>query len=253
MEEKIVQRQEFLNRLIKLREKQPIKVVTGVRRCGKSTLLSLYIDYLKASGVRDEQIVSLNLENPKYEHLLHHKALYTYLQKRLCKNGFTYIFIDEVQQCEKFEKAIDGLFIQKNVDLYITGSNAYMLSGELATLLSGRYVTIDMLPLSFAEYVEFTATVQENIKSVFNDYLKNGAFPYVASLKNDEIVIKDYLDGIYNSILIKDVVKREHINDISVLESIVKFLAGNVGSPVSAKKIRDTINSAGRKISVNTV
>jgi predicted AAA+ superfamily ATPase len=253
IEEKTVQRKGYLKRLIQWREKQPIKVVTGVRRCGKSTLLSLYIDYLKETGVRDEQIISINLEDVEYEGLLHYRALYDFLKTRLCKDQFTYIFIDEVHRCAEFEKAVDGLFIQKNVDLYITGSNAYMLSGELATLLSGRYVEIDMLPLSFAEYVTFTGADQDHLKQAFNDYLQSGSFPYVATLERDNGVIKTYIDGIYNTILIKDVVQREHINDISVLEDIIRFLCGNIGSPVSAKKISDTLNSAGRKISVNTV
>jgi predicted AAA+ superfamily ATPase len=146
----MVQRKGYLARLEAWREKQVIKVVIGVRRCGKSTLLSQYIDWLRASGIGDEQIVSINLEDPEFEFLLNHEALYTYIQKRLLKKKYTYVFIDEVQQCAGFEKAIDGLFIKKYVDLYITGSNAYMLSGELATLLSGRYVEINMLPLSFA-------------------------------------------------------------------------------------------------------
>ena len=248
----MIKRKEYLNWLIRWREQQLIKVITGVRRCGKSTLFSLYIDYLKETGVSEEQIISINLEDVDYEHLLTYKALHTYVKDRLCKDKYTYVFIDEVQQCPGFEKAVDSLFIKKNVDVYITGSNAHMLSGELATLLSGRYVEIRMLPLSFAEYLDFEGA-EDHIKAKFNDYLHFGSFPYVAMLKKDKTVIRNYIDGIYNTILIKDVAKREGISDISVLESIVKFLSGSIGSPISTKKISDTINSSGRKISVNTV
>jgi len=251
----MVQRKEYLARLEAWREKQVIKVVTGVRRCGKSTLLSQYIDRLRASGISDEQIVSLNLEDPEFEFLLNHEALYAYIQKFLLKRKYTYVFIDEVQQCIGFEKAIDGLFIKKNVDLYITGSNAYMLSGELATLLSGRYVEINMLPLSFAEYIAFSGTNGKkkvpDYRTALNNYLRFGSFPYAAAL--DAGMVKTYIDGIYNSILIKDVARRTGSTDISLLENIIKFLSHSVGSPISAKKISDTINSSGRKISVNTV
>jgi len=247
----MVQRKEYLDKLIEWREKQIIKVITGVRRCGKSTLFSLYIDYLKETGVSDDQIISVNLEDIEYENLLDYKSLYDYIKTRLVKGQYTYVFIDEVQQCKAFEKAVDSLFIRENIDVYVTGSNANMLSGELATLLSGRYVQISMLPLSFSEYLEFTKG--KDVKSSFNDYLKFGSFPYVAGLKKSDTVVRTYIDGIYNTILIKDVATREGITDISVLESIVKFLCSNVGSPVSTKKISDTINSNGRKISVNTV
>ena len=277
----MIKRKEYLDRLIRWREKQLIKVVTGVRRCGKSTLFSLYIEQLRKTGVTDEQIISINLEDVDNERLLDYKALHSYVKDRLCKDKYTYVFIDEVQQCPQFEKAVDSLFIKRNVDVYITGSNAHMLSGELATLLSGRYVEIRMLPLSFSEYLLFIGTAGHcdnsdfgnhlqnhsfsfvdnpdvsfdfrEMKSHFNDYLRFGSFPYVAMLHNDNNVVRDYIDGIYNTILVKDVAKREGINDVSLLESIVKFLCGSVGSPISTKKISDTINSSGRKISVNTV
>lgn len=248
----MIKRTEYLNRLINWREKQLIKVITGVRRCGKSTLFSLYIDYLKETGVTGDQIISINLEDMDFGHLSDYKALHAYVKDRLCKDKYTYVFIDEAQQCPGFEKAVDSLFIKKNVDMYITGSNAHMLSGELATLLSGRYVEIRMFPLSFAEYLEFTGD-NGNIRTGFNKYLKNGSFPYVAALQKDNTVFRDYIEGIYNTILVKDVATREGITDISVLKSIVKFLSGSIGSPISTKKISDTINSSGRRISVNTV
>lgn len=247
----IVQRKEYLDTLKRWREKQIIKVVTGVRRCGKSTLFSLYINYLIDTGVSKNQIIYVNLEEIEHENLLDYKALYDYIKERLVKGKCTYIFIDEVQQCKFFEKAVDSLYIKENVDLYITGSNAVMLSGELATLLSGRYIEISMLPLSFTEYLDFSK--EKDIRTAFNDYLRYGSFPYVAGLEKKDTTIRTYLEGIYNTILIKDVATREGITDISVLESIIKFLSSNIGSPVSAKKVSDTINSSGRKISVNTV
>lgn len=249
------QRKEYLDRLISWRERQLIKVITGVRRCGKSTLFSLYIDHLRQTGVGGEQIISINLEDVDNEHLLDYRALHAYVKDRLRNDKYTYVFIDEVQQCPQFERAVDSLFIKKNVDVYITGSNAHMLSGELATLLSGRYVEIRMLPLSFAEYLEFIGAQGHgsDLRADFNHYLRFGSFPYVAALGRDISLIRGYIDGIYSTILVKDVARREGISDIAVLESIAKFLCGNIGSPVSAKKISDTINSSGRRISVNTV
>lgn len=252
----MVRRKGYLERLAGWREKKVIKVVSGVRRCGKSTLLLQYIDRLRASGVGAEQIISINLEDPAYGVLLKPQTLYAYIQKRLCKNNYTYVFIDEVQQCAGFERAIDGLFLKKHIDLYITGSNAGLLSGELATLLSGRYVEINMLPLSFAEYLTFTGVDLKkggDRTAALNNYLRFGSFPYAAILGADSRMIKTYIDGIYNTVLIKDVAQRIATADISLLENIVKFLSHSVGSPMSAKKISDTINSTGRKISVNTV
>ena len=247
----MVQRKRYLEALAAWREKQLIKVITGVRRCGKSTLLLQFIDLLKASGIADEQIIYINLEDPEFGSLFDHNSLFSFIQKRLNKKKYNYVFIDEVQQCSNFEKAINGLFLKKNVDLYITGSNAYMLSGELATLLSGRYVEINILPLSFSEYYSFS--MDKDKRTVFDNYLHFGSFPYTAVLGADRALVKPYIDGIYNTILIKDVAKRTGSADINLLESIIKFLSHSVGSPISAKKISDTINSSGRRISVNTV
>lgn len=246
-------RKEYLQQLIAWREKHLIKVITGVRRCGKSTLFSLYIKYLKKHGVQDRQIISINLENIEYEHLLDYHALYRHIKELLQVDVYTYVFIDEIQQCKGFEKAVDSLFNKDNVDLYITGSNAYMLSGELATLLSGRYVEIQMLPLSFREYLDFTHADMYNLTSSFNRYLKHGSFPYVPMLEQQDPVIRTYIEGIYTTILIKDVAQRKAITDVALLERIIKFLGSSIGSPISAKKICDTIISSGRKVSVNTV
>lgn len=249
----MIPRKEYLKKLINQREKKVIKVVTGVRRCGKSTLFKLYQNYLKDTGVEEYQIISLNLEDIEFEELLDYKKLYAYIKERLCTDKYTYIFIDEVQSCDNFEKVVDSLFIKDNVDVYITGSNAYMLSGELATLLSGRYIKIDMLPLSFKEYTQANIDKQKSKKELFNNYLRFGSFPYIATSYKNTNDIPSYLEGIYSSILIKDVAKREGISDIVLLESIVKTVAASIGSPISIKKISDTIISSGRKISVSTV
>ena len=249
----MIQRKEYLENLIALRDKQVIKVITGVRRCGNSTLFELYIEHLKKTGVGKEQIISVNLEDLAHSDLLDYIALYNYITSKLVPDKNNYIFIDEVQKCEGFEKAVDSLFIKKNCDVYITGSNAYLLSGELSTLLSGRYVQIDMLPFSFKEYYEATKSSGKSKKEIFDSYLRYGSFPYVAYLEDDDKIINQYIEGIYNTILLKDVATREKINDVSVLENILKTIASSIGSPISAKKISDTIISSGRKISINTV
>ena len=249
----MIQREEYLNNLISLCNKQVIKVVTGVRRCGKSTLFELFIEHLKQSSVEDSQIISVNLEDLENADLLDYNALYKHITSKLIQDKMNYIFIDEVQKCSGFEKVVDSLFIKKNCDVYITGSNAYLLSGELATLLSGRYIQIDMLPFSFKEYYEAAKSTGKSKRELFDRYLKFGSFPYVAYLENNEKIINQYIEGIYNTILIKDVATREKINDITVLENILKTVASSIGSPISTKKISDTLISAGRKISPNTV
>jgi len=248
---KLVARNEYLEQLKMWCEKEMIKVVTGVRRCGKSTLFELYIDYLKSTGITDEQIVFVNLEDEDNSELLNHTKLHEYVKSRLCNDKWTYVFIDEVQNCAEYERAISSLYLRKNVDIYITGSNAYMLSGELATKLTGRYIEIDMLPLSFSEYSKAVAVAGERKR--FLQYMNMGAFPYAATLTDNSIAHAQYLQGVYNTVLIKDVVTRYRINDVSVVEAIVKFLCSNVGSPVSAKRIADTMKSSGRPIAVNTV
>ena len=249
--EKMIYRGSYLKELLYWRDKQVIKVITGIRRCGKSTMFSLFIDELLKDGVEKEQIIRINLEDMAYEELLEYHKLYSYVKERLQSGKKTYIFLDEIQNCQEFERAVDSLFIQPDTDIYITGSNAFMLSGELATLLSGRYVTISMQPLSFAEFY----SVCENMakEQAFQEYMKNGGFPYITRLNGNEESVRQYLEGIYNTILVKDVANREKISDLTILESIVRTLASNIGSPISTKKIADTLISNGRKISVNTV
>ncbi len=241
----------YLNKLISWKNKDVIKVVSGVRRCGKSTLFALYIDYLQKNEKDGINIISINLEDLAYEHL--HKAteLNNYILSQMVQEKMNYIFLDEVQNCEEFERVVDSLYIKKNTDVYITGSNAYMLSGELATLLSGRYIQINMLPFSYKEYL--SAIDGERGNHSFYEYLRLGSFPYISQIKHDESMVQEYLGGIYSTILIKDIAQREGINDIPLLESIIKTLASSIGSPISANKIANTLISQGRKISVNTI
>jgi hypothetical protein len=239
----MVLRKQYLDRLIRLRDKKIIKVVTGVRRCGKSTLLKQFEQYLLENGVVKDQIISINFEDISFDYLLEYHALYQYITERLLAERKTYIFLDEIQAVSDFQKAVDSLFLKDNVDIYITGSNAHMLSGELATLLSGRYVEVPMLPLSFSEYAEL---VGGDVRSAWKKYFTTGGFPYASQIEDEEIR-RDYLDGIYHTVLLKDVAARRRINDIELLESIVKFLFDNVGNMVSSKKIADSLTSFGRK------
>ncbi len=256
----MVERKEYLNQLIQWKDEQVIKVVTGIRRCGKSTLLLQYQAWLKANGVSEDQIVSINFEELEYEELLDYKKLYSYLKTRLCKEKITYLFIDEIQKVPSFEKVVDSLYVKPNVDIYITGSNAYMLSGDLATLLTGRYVEVKMLPLSFKEFLEITGMEQDRGLS---EYMRDGGLPYIAVMERTREKIETYLEGIYNTVIIKDIEDRQarkekdpakrKITDILLLKTIAKYLASVAGNPVSIRSITDYLTSNGRKISPNTV
>lgn len=257
----MIERTNYLQKLIAWKDEQIIKVVTGIRRCGKSTLLDIYKGYLKENGIGDEQIISVNFEDLENERLQDYRVLYAYLTERLCKGKTTYIFLDEIQKVEGFEKVVDSLYIKENVDVYITGSNSWLLSGELATLLSGRYVEINMLPFSFAEFCQSRGGGDED--RLFAEYMSDGAFPYIATMDRTKEKTDMYLEGIYNTVIVKDVEERQRrkekdpnkrkVTDIALLKNISKFLANSVGSPVSVKKIADYITSSGRKVSQNTV
>lgn len=246
----MINRDEYLNKLIKFKDKDLIKVVTGIRRCGKSTLFDIYIDYLLKNGVKEDRIIRLNLEDPIYFELNSYLKLYNYVKEKINSNDMYYVFIDEVQNIPEFQKAVDGLYIQKNIDLYITGSNAYLLSGELATLLSGRYVQIKMLPLSFKEYS--LALPNLSLERLYKKYISIGSFPYTLKLE-DEDDVDMYLKGIYDSIILKDVMARKKFQDTQMLQSIMNFMLDNIGNIYSTNKIADTMTSNGRKISVHTV
>lgn len=247
-----IQRKEYLKKLIAFRDKQLIKAVTGVRRCGKSTLLKMYQEWLREQGVEASRIISINFEDIDYEELTDYRKLYDYLKEHLNPERMTYIFLDEIQNVADFPKVVDSLYIKNNVDIYMTGSNAYMLSSEIATLISGRYVQIEMLPFSFKEYMESTGSMNDRgVK--YTEYLENSSFPQTLELKGQPDEIRDYLEGLYNTIVVKDIVNRKKITDTMMLKSLLRFVFDNIGNPLSSKKIADTMTSAGRKIDVKTV
>lgn len=245
-------REEYLNKLIALKDKHIIKIVTGIRRCGKSTLFEIFQDFLIDNGVSNNQIISINFEDFDYEELTDPHKLYEYIKSKIIRNKKMYIFLDEIQNVKDFHKVVDSLFINKNIDLYLTGSNAYMLSSEIATLISGRYVEIKMLPLSFKEYVQSTGNT-DNLAKKYRDYIEFSSFPYVLELKRQYKEINLYLDGLLNTIILKDIVQRNKIADILMLKSVLRFLFDNIGNKLSSKKIADTLTSNGRKIDSKTV
>ena len=247
-----IERKIYMDKLLNWKDKQVIKVVTGVRRCGKSTLLEMFQDRLKMEGVDDHRIIAINLEDFDFIELRDPKELYHYISTRLIKEKRCYVFLDEIQHVSNYADVVDALFVKENVDLYLTGSNAYMLSSEIATLLSGRYIEIKMQPLSFAEYVDSTGN-RDHLAGKYSDYITNSSFPYTLELQNDKNLISDYLEGIYNTIVMKDVMQRKKINDAMMLESVVRFMMDNIGNTLSTKRIADALTSFGRKIDVKTV
>lgn len=246
----MIERPEYLNEIISFKEKDLIKIVTGIRRCGKSTLFDIYIDYLLSLGIKERQIIRINLEENKFDSIVNYNELYSYIDSRLVKDEMNYVFLDEVQKVIEFQKACDSLYIKKNVDLYITGSNSNLLSGELATLLSGRYVEIKMLPLSFKEYISFVG--EGDLERKYIEYITKSSFPYVMQLESDK-QIRMYLEGIFNTIIINDIADRKNISDIGMLKDIIKFMFDNIVNVCSNTSIAKTMTSNGRTISVPTV
>ncbi len=249
----MIERQEYLDQLKRFKDKNLIKVVTGIRRCGKSTLFELFINYLKEKGIKNDQIIKINLEDADYS-FDDYKELYDYVNKQIDSKKQYYVFLDEVQNVSKFQKAVDSLYIKKNVDVYITGSNAYLLSGELATLLSGRYIEIKMLPLSFKEYLSAFNNFDKSRYEYFLDYMRNGGMPGNISILQDNFNDLDtYLEGIFTTIVYKDIITRNNITDKILLEGVLKFIFDSIGSPISTKKISDTLTSKGMSTSNHTV
>jgi predicted AAA+ superfamily ATPase len=290
----MIQRAEYQGRLAKWREKPPVKVISGVRGSGKSTLLAMYIDWLKRTGVDDKQIIFINMENPESESLLHYQGLYSFIAKRLCVNKCTYIFIDEIQKCRDYQKALEGLLIKKQVDLYAAVSSSCLFSKT-------PHIEIRMLPLSFSEYLLFTRLRNKTMqipgraqeldeftpnqtgtakiqaqeaypsrkekrlprqkeqmekflrREDFNNYLSFGGFPFTAALSGDASMIRQCVEGIYNTVLVKDISWQSGISDIPLLENIAKLMGHSLGRSVSSKKLSVDIDAKGRKISTNTV
>jgi predicted AAA+ superfamily ATPase len=248
----MIARKLYIEKLDDFREKQLIKVITGVRRCGKSTLLEMYRDRLLGEGVPASQITFINFDEYENAPLLDPDKLHAALAKRIAAKGMNYIFLDEIQRVDAFEKVVSSLFIKKNVDIYITGSNANMLSGELATLLSGRYVQIQMLPLSFSEYVDACPERGDRM-ALFAEYQVMSSFPYAQDLDRSVAKAREYLSSLYDTILLRDVAQRRGMTDTGSLDRLVRYMFSNIGNITSSKKIADTMTSFGRKISTPTV
>lgn len=246
----MIERKDYFDLLKRFKDKKLIKVITGIVGCGKSTLMEMFKDYLLSDGATQEQIISVNLEDLKYNFINNYMDLYNYINDKIINNKKYYIFIDEIQNISEFQKVADSLYIKDNVDLYITGSNAMLLSSELATLLSGRYIEIKMLPLSFSEYKSYYSNLS-NIE-LYNKYITFGSFPYTINFESDDD-ISLYLSSIYNTILLKDIMIRKGISDELMLKSVSNYVLDNVGNLLSTNNIANTMTSAGRKINVRTI
>lgn len=246
-----IAREAYLNKLIDFRDKDLVKVITGIRRCGKSTLMEMFRDWLKEHGVGKDQITFVNFEDFDFFELRDPHKLYAFVKAHLVAGKMNYLFFDEIQHVADFPDVINSLNIKTNTDIYLTGSNAYMLSSDIATLLSGRYVEIPMLPLSFSEYVHATKG-EDNLQQAYNAYTTGSSLPYTLEL-NSRQEITDYLSGVYNTIVVKDIMARKKIQDAAMLESVIRFAADNIGNIMSVKRMADTMTSEGRKIDPKTV
>lgn len=247
----MIERQSYMRKLKDFKDMRIIKVITGIRRCGKSTLLLMFQDFLKQSGIKPENIISINFEDLAFVQLQDYKKLYQYITSKINDVERFYIFLDEIQIVEDFQKVVDSLFLKPNLDIYIIGSNAQMLSSEISTLLSGRYVEVQMLPLSFKEYISMKED-KSNLNQLYSKYLQNSSFPMSLQMQTQEQVAA-YLQGVYNTVLVKDILTRNRISDPMMLESVIRFMFDNIGNILSTKKIADTMTSSGRKIDVRTV
>ena len=248
----MIERKEYLSELIGYKDTPLIKIISGIRRCGKSTLLELYQQYLLENGVVESQIIAINFEDMNYAEINTAKKLHNYLEPLIIKDKMNYIFLDEIQKVVEFEKVIDSLQLKKNADVYVTGSNAYFLSSEFATYISGRYVEIKMLPLSFKEYLSYVGD-KTDFGRKYSNYLQFSSFPQAVYFNNDANKVRGYLDGIYNSVIMKDIMTRKKIADKMMLESVIKFVFDNVGNLYSTNKIANTMTHDGRSISTHTV
>ncbi|MEX1193391.1 MAG: ATP-binding protein [Brumimicrobium sp.] len=238
----------YLRFLTSWKDEEVIKVVSGVRRCGKSTLFAMFKEQLCAEGIKEKQIISINFEDIDFDHLRNPAVLHTYIKEKVQNNDKYYIFLDEIQNVKEFERVVNSLQLNKNLDIYLTGSNAYFLSGELATLLTGRYVELKMLPLSFKEYLSVNQDVK--LLEAYNNYITS-SFPF--AIKLDEIKKRQYLEGIYSTVVLKDIVKRLSVTDVGVLEKLIRYIYAEIGNLHSINKITNTLNSAGSKITNKTV
>ena len=248
----MIERKAYISQLCKWKDKQVIKVVTGIRRCGKSSLLKMYREKLLHEGVLPAQVQDINFESIDNEPFLDYKVLYAHIKANLCHDKMNYLFFDEIQMVNNFQKVIDSLFLLDNVDIYVTGSNAYLLSGEIATLLTGRYIEIKLFPFSFKEFL-LAQSENTSLENAYRKYIELGSFPYISQIDKNPEMVKEYLLGLYNTIVLNDVVARKKITDTMMLQSIVRFLADNIGNISVIKRISDTLTSLGRKTTSHTV
>lgn len=233
----------YLKKLFDFKDKRFIKVVIGIRRCGKSTLLKTFVDEIRGQGVPSDNILQMNFEDLKYDGM-DYRTLNDYVLSRLPQSGKFYVFLDEIQRVPQWEKAVNSLFLNERIDLYLTGSNAWLLSSELSTYLSGRSVEIKMFPLSFKEFQNFYKfSANKSRHEIFSDYVRFGGMPSLAECGFDETQVGQVLDGIYNTVLMKDVLARNDVRDIPVLQKLVAFLADNVGNITSINKITQVLVS----------
>ena len=238
----MILRENYLKKLIDAKDTEFIKVITGVRRSGKSTLLLMFKDYLINNGIKNDNIIYINFESAIYDDIKNYKDLYNYVKEKV-KKDMIYLLLDEVQNVESWERAINSFKVDFKIDIYLTGSNAYLLSSELSTLLSGRYIEIKMYPLSFSEYLIFNNYDNKDLDDKFNEYLKYGGLPAITLIKDNNELVLSYLNDIYNTIVKKDIIDRNNIKDVALLENIIKYLSNNIGSSVSSTKISDYLNS----------
>lgn len=249
----MIKRERYLKKLLALKDQPIIKVLTGMRRTGKSTLLDLLEEELVQSGVPRDHIIHLNFEWMALDEVRDYHALYTMLQERMRGKTPVYLMLDEIQLVEHWERAINSIFAEHKADIYLTGSNAKLLSSEIATLLSGRYALIEVYPLSFREYLTFLPQEERQVDAAFQRYLQYGGLPIIPGMPQEDDLIQTVLSGIYNTVLMKDIVQRNAVRDSDLLEHVVRFLADNVGNPVSTSKISGYLTSHGRKVSSSTV
>lgn len=239
----MINRPIYLNKLISFKDHEAIKVITGIRRSGKSSILALFAEYLKSTGVSNDNILQINFEDLQYGNMTY-LELNDFIKEKLdSTEGKFYILLDEIQKIDKWELAVNSLRLDNRTDIYITGSNAYMLSSQLSTYLSGRYVEIKMQPLSFKEYLDFYKDSDISREAKFNNYLKYGGMPGLAMFKFNEPQIIQMLDGIFSTVLMKDIIEQADVRDPALITKITKFLADNVGNNVSINKIKNTLIS----------
>ena len=241
-----INRPEYIKRLIEYRDTDVIKIVTGIRRCGKSTLLDLYEDYLLENGVLKENIIHMNMESLRYREYTDHISFYEYVSGKIIEGNKSYLIFDELQAVTDWEKAIESFRLDFDVDIYITGSNAYMLSSEFSTLLSGRYVEIRMLPLSFKEFLSFyDFSPDVSVDEKFQKYLQFGGMPILRQFQFNEARSMEALEGIYHTVILRDILNRNKTADLAVLNKLILFLCGNIGSITSPNNIGNVLTDEG--------